>query len=143
MDWSAQRQKFGGLTIGGNANPSAVASAPPQKSGGLTGFLNKTVRGVAHPFGYLLDTAIGNPTRELAADFSHNKVAAANAKARTNKTLGLGESGTDIGNALKTLGGNSAQALLTGVSPGASSFKGAVAKNAALGAGFAGSSTLP
>lgn len=116
----------------------AGIAEPKKKRGGVLGFAEDTAKAVAHPFGYLLDSAIGNPTRELAAQFTGNKEAYKNASQRTNKTLGLGKNGTDIGNAFKTWGGNSAQALLTVAAPEVKSIK----QGAAIGAGFGGTSAL-
>lgn len=122
-----------------NYKPVNLGTAPvPKGRGGLTGFIEGAAKGIAHPFGYLLNAAIVNPTREIAAQVTGNKVAQKNAAKKSNVSLGLGESGTNIAQGLKTVGGNSAQALLNLAMPEA----GSIGKQAALGAGFGASSAL-
>lgn len=83
----------------------------------VVGNIGKTA---ASPFVYLAKTDIINPTRELAAEFSGNKQAEANARRQSNIDLGLGAQGTDIKHGLEKFAGNSAGALLTAAAPGAS-----------------------
>ncbi len=109
----------------------------PKKSGGLSSFLGGVAHAAVSPFEYLGRAAIVNPTRELAAQFSGNKVAATNAEKASNKNLGLGEKGTDFTGGLKTFVGNSAQALLTPLAPGATGIKAAAKLGAATGAASA------
>lgn len=86
---------------------TAQKTTPKAKSkpGGLRGFLSSVTEAPR----YLIDASITNPTRELAAQFTGNKQAYANAVKKSNENLGLGEKGTDIGNATKKLAGESAQ----------------------------------
>lgn len=73
---------------------------------------------VAAPFTYMAKADIINPTRQLAAQFSHNPVAARNAQLSTNRNLGLGDKGTNFSGGLRKFGGNTAQVGLDLVAPG-------------------------
>lgn len=75
-------------------------------------------KAVASPFVYLGKADIVNPTRELAAEFSGNQQAAANANRAANENLGLGADGTNFKGGLEKWAGNSAGALLTVAAPG-------------------------
>lgn len=130
-------QKQGGTLTQPQAKTGGFNPAPQKKRGGIGGFLEGIVKGAAEPFGYLINTDIVNPIKSLSADFTHNKVAAANANKESNREIGLGENGTDLVGGLKKLGGNSAQALLSVAAPGISSIKGGAALGAATGAAAA------
>ncbi len=122
-------------------------TAAKKNTGGLLGGFAK---GIASPFEYLLNASILNPTRELAAQFTGNKVALKNARRQSNVDLGLGEKGTDFTGGAKKFAGNSAQALLTVGTGGLNSALaakgvgtgGRIAADAAIGAGFGGSAEL-
>lgn len=75
-------------------------------------------RDTGSPANYLLNASIVNPTKELAASVSGNKVAAKNANIKSNENLGLGDKGTRLGHALLKLGVNGTVAGLGAVSPG-------------------------
>lgn len=120
--------------------PAATAQQPEakKKRGGVAGFLGDVAHAAISPFAYLGNAAIVNPTKQLAADVTGNKKAAANARKSTNENLGLGEQGTDFTGGLKKFVGNSAQALLTAVAPAAATLK----KGATVGAATGASSAL-
>lgn len=75
-------------------------------------------QGIASPFEYLAKADIINPTRQLAAQFTHNNVAARNAQLATNRNLGLGDNGTDFTGGLRKWAGNTAQIGLDVAAPG-------------------------
>lgn len=75
-------------------------------------------QGLASPFEYLAKADIINPARQLAAQFSHNDVAAQNAQEATNQNLGLGPNGTNFTGGLRTFAGNAAQVGLDALAPG-------------------------
>jgi hypothetical protein len=117
----------------------AQPSAPVKKKrGGIGGVLENVAKGAAEPFSYLANSTIVNPTKELAAQVTGNKVAERNAIRESNRELGLGDKGDDIVGGLKKWGGNSAQALLSVAAPAAKSIK----AGAALGAATGGASAI-
>lgn len=94
--------------LGGQKAASAKAVAP-QKSPGL---VSRLIGGLTQAPKYFLDADIVNPTRELAAQFSGNKTAAANAEQAQTNTLG--GSASEIA---KRLVGNTAQLGATVLAP--------------------------
>lgn len=72
------------------------------------------------PFAYLAKADIINPAKELAADFTGNEVAKANALKQSRKDLGLGEDGRDLEGGIRKFAGNTAQIGLTFLAPAAS-----------------------
>lgn len=112
--------------------PAAPVMLPQKKKRG--GFLRDLASGIAEPFSYLANTTIVNPIKELAADYSGNKIALRNARRESRREIGLGDDGKDIVGALKKWGGNSAQAILAATTPALNSAKGAAAFGGATGA---------
>lgn len=96
-------------------------------------------QGIADPFEYLGKNAIVDPARQLAAQVTGNQQAGQNAEASTRENLGLGQSGTDIGSALKGLASNTAQVGLDVAAPGIAKGVGTAVEGAAdLGTSAAG-----
>lgn len=133
QDFLKQNPGYIGYSNTGNRTAPV---APAKKASGVGGFLGGIARDIAHPFAYFGDVAIGNPTREIAAQLTGNREALANADKRSRKTL-AGNNG-DLSSALKMLAGNTGQLGLTLTAPAAKSIKGA----ATVGAGYGGSSAL-
>lgn len=130
----------------GNFNSQALhtPTAAPVKAAPKQGLLGKIGSSIIQAPKYFLNTDIVNPVKELAAQATNNKAALANATQASNENLGLGAQGTNIGEALKRLTGNTAQLAATVVAPEAKG-AGLVSKIAAgskAGAVIGGGSAL-
>ncbi|CAB4132547.1 hypothetical protein UFOVP253_33 [uncultured Caudovirales phage] len=120
----------------------APAAAPKQSGGGgIGGFLKRAGNSLLAPAAYFAKADIINPIKETAAQVTGNKQAYANATQASNRDLGLGSKGTDIGNASKKLAGNSVQLATNLLVPEAKAgFLARVGQGAKIGAaGGAGS----
>ena len=121
------------MTQPGMQMPQQQMQQQPQRQGGLGGLVRGVISGAGEPFSYLLNSAIVNPTKELAATATGNKVALRNATKESNRELGLGDSGSDLTGGLKKWAGNSTQAALS-LTGAPTTFKGAAALGGATGA---------
>lgn len=102
---------FNSQALHSPAGPAVKASAPKQ---GLIGRIGSSL--IQAPK-YFANADIVDPIKQLAATATHNKVALANANTKGNEDLGLGAKGTNIGQGIKTLAGNTAQIAGTFVAP--------------------------
>lgn len=95
-----------------------VGDVATGQGGKLVHDTSQLARDTGTPATYFLNADIINPTKELAAEASGNKVAAKNANIKSNENLGLGDKGDRLGHGLLKLGVNSAFAGLGASSPG-------------------------
>jgi len=87
-------------------------------------------KSIAAPAVYLGNTDIVNPAKSLIDQATGNQAASNAQNIKSNEQLGLGASGTNLKGGLEKLAGNSAEALLMGVAPGADSALEGVASKA-------------
>lgn len=133
----------GSAAVTGKITPFQTTKtiAPAQKGSG--GLLSRLASGIIAAPKYFAENDIVDPIKETAAQVTGNKVAAANAQQTSNQNLGLGKSGTNIGNATKKLVGNTADLASTLLIPEAKAGLGArVVQGAKIGAVGGGGSAL-
>lgn len=116
--------------------------AQPQSSSGLGGFLARAGKSIISAPEYFAKAAIVNPIKETAAQVTGNTQALKNATQQSNQDLGLGASGNNIGQGLKTLAGNTAQVAALAIPAAKAGTLGKVAQGAKIGAVSGGGSAL-
>lgn len=140
-DWQDQ----GALDMRPSAPPMRRGAQMPvsQRSGGFGGLLGGIARSIAEVPAYFINAAVVNPTKELAAQATGNKLALRNARMESNRELGLGSSGQDLEGGLKKWAGNTAQLAAMAVPVGkAASVGGKLATGAGTGAVYGGGASL-
>lgn len=140
-DWQDQ----GALDMRPSAPPMRRGAQMPvsQRSGGFGGLLGGIARSIAEVPAYFINAAVVNPTKELAAQATGNKLALKNARMESNRELGLGSSGQDLEGGLKKWAGNTAQLAAMAVPVGkAASVGGKLATGAGTGAVYGGGASL-